>query len=150
MLPKILNSLFLSFCGLFLGGMAGYFLFSGTQLIRYFPFFTFLLILLILIYKTFITVRNFSFLLLITSLFSTIFTWFTLCCVIGLFWLFASEGGEFDSIDTIIMAVLMIFSMLILAFLIPVRLIWYETRTGQTVERILTELKPFLGMKKNN
>jgi hypothetical protein len=148
MFSKITNSLVLSFCGLFLGGMAGYFLFSGIHFLRYFLFFAIPLLLSIFIYKVLRTIRNFTIITFVNSLFSTLFVWYMLCCSLGLIWLFFSEGVEFDDLDTIVLTLLMILSMIVTGFLLPVRMIWFESRIGQAVDKILTELKPLMGMKK--
>ena len=150
MLGKIGNSIVLSFCGLFLGAILGFFLYAAFHFIRYFPLFSFavlivvFLINLIKINKT----SNRSKILGLT--FSTLKAFIILSGLAGSGWLFVGESVEFDSFDMIVLAIIFIISVLGIAIILPIRLVWYETKFSQKFEQNISGAKVLLGISEKS
>lgn len=146
MLSKIGNSIVLAFCGLFLGAMLGFFLYASLHFIRYFTLYSLSIFAVVFIINLIKINKTSNRSKILGLIFSTLFAGTILCGLAGSGWLMAGESVEFDFFDTIILAVIFFFSVLGIAILIPIRMVWHDTIFGQKVEQNIRGAKVLLGM----
>ncbi len=147
MLSKIGNSVVMLLCGGILGAFLGVYLFSSIHFMRTFTFYS-LGILFLSIILNLLKLRNSSshnkFLGFISS---TIFNFVILSGIPGFIWLLVGESVDFDLIDGVIFALFFTFSVLGLAIVITLRMVWSDTRISQRIDQNLRGAKILLGMQ---
>lgn len=146
MLSKIGNTLVLAFCGLFLGALLGIFYSASIHFIRNFTLFSigiFTFVFLINLKNLTISNRKNKYLGLI---FSTAFAGSILCGIAGIGWIIAGEDFEYDFLDSVIFVILVPLAIIGTAIMIPLRMIWHETRVSQSVGQTIRGTKILLGM----
>ena len=142
MLGKIGNSLIVAFCGIFLGAIAGLYLFASIYFLRHFALYALGLATLAAAAKLFGALRSGG------TARSVVFSTFSAVVLIaglpGSLWLLVGEDVRFDNIDMILLIVCSFVCTLGLVIILPIRMIWTDTRIGRRIDRDLRGAKILL------
>lgn len=146
MLSKIGNSIVLAFLGLFLGAMLGIFYFASIHFIRNFTLWALGVFAFVFLINLLNLRKSDKKNKVIGLFFSTLFAGLILCGIAGMGWILAGEDFEYDFLDSVIFIILVPIAIIGTAVMIPLRMVWHETRIGRSVGQTIRGTKVLLGI----